>query len=411
MIKSINLIRASVAVAAFVVAGHAKEAVAHPRGHTDTEHAEPADVQAQDTQAVELRRLKTLLQENPRNQKNAVAYARQAAKRARRLGDTALLRDAAHALSPWDNDAEAQVDILIVRANIKQINHQFDAALADLDVVLKRQPANPQALLSRAFILATTGNAKRGQMDCAALQPNISIVIKETCVARLGSLTGKLETAHRRMQAVLAIAPATRAEERAFALGVAAEIADRRGDADNARKLYAELLAMDSQSVYAQAAYADFLISQGENKTAAQIIGDSPHTEALLMLSALSGKEIDSAVSRRAANTLHAQIAVDQTNRDYAHAREYARFALDYMKEPDLALVFAKENWRTQKESVDARILARAALAKNDAVTLDQLRTWVDGTSLEDPALMAILQEQGNRRTAAQMPLDRLTQP
>ena len=76
-------------------------------------------------------------------------------------------------------------------------------------------------------------------------------------------MTGEIETAYRRMQAVLAIIPATRNDERSFALAIAAEIAERRGDRVRAEGYLAELIAIDAQSVFARAAYAGFSSGSG----------------------------------------------------------------------------------------------------------------------------------------------------
>lgn len=377
----------------------ANTALAHPRGHGTAENTETAETSDATPDPMDLVRLQAKLDEKPEDEARAVAFARYAARRARRLGDTTLLRRAGNALSPWRDDPLAPTEILIIRANIKQIDHRFDDALTDLNTVLARQPANPQALLSRAFIRATTGAAKSGRNDCAALPRTISIGVRETCRARLTSLTGELKTAYRRMLAVLAIIPATRSDERSFALSVAAEIAERFGDSESADRYYSELMAIDANSAFARAAYADFLLGQDRPKAAARVIGDAPHTEALLLLRALSGKSSADAASQTAARTLSARLAADGLNGNYSHAREYARFALDYLDDQDAAFRYARENWRVQKEPIDARILARTAIAVDKPSVLDELAQWRRSTGLEDEILSTILRNQNGQGT------------
>ncbi|MEO1251313.1 MAG: hypothetical protein AAFW81_03070 [Pseudomonadota bacterium] len=400
------------ALAAFVFAGvwSQAEVAAHPRGHASTEpHRESVATDA--TDADELVQWRTVHVNDPTDEAKAVAFARRAAKQARRLGDTGLLREAEKALAAWRDDPAPPTEILIIRANTKQIDHQFYAALDDLAIVLNRQPAHPQALLSRAFVLATTGNAAAGGNDCAALRPTVSVAIRETCSARLSSLTGALNDAHRRIEAILTITPATRREERSFALSVAGEIADRRGDVDIARKHYSELLAADPMSVFARAVYANFLLSQGEHARAIHVIGDKPQTEALLVLSALAGLAQDNPTSRDAAEQLRARMTADQAAGDFSHAREYARFAIDYEQNSTLALNFAQMNWRDQKEPVDARLLARAAIAEDADLILSDLMEWRRQTGLEDPTLDRILEAATADHAALSTSGGVLTQP
>ena len=371
-------------------------AEAHPLGHGPERNNEKSFSHEPAPKDGRLAALEKMLAANPTDEKAAAAYARYAAQQARRFGDTDLLRRAESALLPWERVEQPPIDILIVRANLKQINHRFHDALADLEIVLARQPSNPQALLSRAFIRATIGRAKSGMADCAALKPNVSIVIRETCAARLGGLAGALEASHRRMGAVLQIAPAANMEERRFALAVAAEIAQRMGADRDAAKYYSELLSADPVSAFARAAYSDFLLSKNDNDAALQIIGDTPHTEALLLVSALAGRDLDSPIATKSAQELGARMAADRIAGDFSHAREYARFALDYLNDPKLALLFAQENWRVQKEPVDARILARSAKANNALAIIGELNDWLNSSALEDPELERLLERRGN---------------
>lgn len=387
-IRSIKFLAVSLIFAAGLLP---PQSLAHPRGHAPVGQSERPENGVSNNVDHELEVLQAALDGDPESETVAVEFARHAAKRARRAGDTVLLRRAERALAPWNDDAQAPTEILIVRANIRQIDHRFPEALSDLEIVLMREPANPQALLSRAFIRATIGEAKLGLNDCTALRANVSLTIRETCAARLGGLAGSLAAAYSRMQAVIEITPTSKFEERAFALGVAAELAERMTDTDKAEAFYSELLSIAPDSAFARAAFADYLISQNDGDAAEKVIGDAPHTEALMLLTAMAGKQSMTAASVNAATELGARLAVDRMNEDYSHAREYARFALDYQNDPKAALFFAQANWRAQKEPVDARILARAAIANEASEIVQELKRWVRDSALEDPALERIL--------------------
>lgn len=367
-------------------------AFSHPRHHQEIGGAAlNTEGMLNEADQSRLDELAAELNNDPKNAESAAAFARFTAIKARRLGNTALLRRAAESLKPWMGVEAPPIEILLIRANIKQIDHRFDEALNDLDQVIARSPANPQARLSRAFILSTVGEAERAAEDCAALRPGISVYIRETCRGRVSGLTGAMDEAAMRMTALMSAVQATSEAERIFALSVASDLAERRGDADTAEQFYLEMRTLDPESVYTRAAYSDFLITQGRLAEAREIIGDAPHTEALLLLRVLAATADEDAAAKSAAQELSIRMAVDRAEQDYSHAREYARFALDHLQDADLALEMVRENWRVQKEPIDARILVRASWSAGSSELIEDVREWAANTGLQDKTLHALL--------------------
>ncbi|MEM9619639.1 MAG: hypothetical protein AAF936_16935 [Pseudomonadota bacterium] len=388
----------SFCAAGIIAAVSLNTALAHPRHQHDDAQAS-ASLRLSEADQLRLNELTAQLNNNPENAQAAVAFARFAATQARRLGDTMLLRRAAEILAPWESVENPPISVLLVRANIKQIDHRFDAALNDLNQAIRRNPVNPQARLSRAFILSTIGDADSAAADCAALRANISIYIRETCRARVNGLVGAIDEADARMEALLGVVQPASPAERLFALSIAADIAERQGAIVAAEVHYKEMLSIDDVSVYARAAYANFLVTQDRLAEARDTIGDAPHTEALLLLRVLAADHTSDAVAKSAARELSLRMAVDRAEGDFSHAREYARFALDHMNDAVLALEMAQENWQVQKEPVDARILVRSAMAAHTPSIIDEMRIWVAKTGLQDYSLDILLIEDGLENT------------
>jgi len=382
-----------VAVFAFAICvGNPDDAFSHPRHHQENGGAAlNAKGMLNEADQSRLFDLAAELKNDPEDAEAAADFARFAAIKARSLGDTALLRRAAESLKPWIDVEAPPIEILLIRANIKQIDHRFDEALNDLDQVIDRSPANPQARLSRAFILSTVGLAERAAEDCAALRAGISVYIRETCRARVSGLTGAIDEAATRMSALISAIQATSETERLFALSVASDLAERLGNADTAEQFYQEMQVLDPDSVYSRTAYSDFLIAQDRLDEARDIIGDAPYTEGLLLLRVLAANADDDAAAKSAAQELSIRMAVDRAEQDYSHAREYARFALDHLQDADLALEMARENWRMQKEPIDARILVRSARAAGSSEIVEEVRDWAAKTRLQDKTLKALL--------------------
>lgn len=389
------------AVSTFSAASY-NAALAHPR-HQYTDGLPTVSQQLSEADQSRLDELALRLNNKPENAEAAVAFARFATTQARRLGDTTLLRQAGESLTPWEGVENPPIDVLLVRANIKQIDHRFDTALDDLNQVIKRSPASPQARLSRAFILSTIGRAGAGAADCAALRASVSVYIRETCRARVNGLIGAIDEAAMRMDALLSAVQSASSAERLFALSVAADIAERRQNSIAAEAYYREMWSIDSASVYARAAYADFLLAQNRPADAREIIGDAPHTEALLLLRILAADDPGDAAANSAAQELSIRMAIDRAEGDFSHAREYARFALDHLDDAMLSLEMARENWKVQKEPVDASILVRSAIAANAPDVVADMRAWFVETGMRDHVLEALL-AQDNLENRGEIP-------
>ncbi|MGB8339856.1 MAG: hypothetical protein WCE88_03325 [Burkholderiales bacterium] len=72
---------------------------------------------------------------------------------------------------------------------------------------------------------------------------------------------------------------------------------------------------------------------------------------------------------------------------DASHQREQARFAPHLQNDAPTAMRLAQENWQTQKEPADLRILLEAALAAKDGATISQVRAWTNQNKIQDPLL------------------------
>ncbi|MFY4729129.1 hypothetical protein [Nitrospira sp. BLG_2] len=119
----------------------------------DAQVLERLSFKATDPAARETENLRTDLRNNPRHLEAAVKLATRYIEQGRSEGDPRFLGQAQAILTPWWNEPIPPAPVLLLRAIIKQNGHEFDQALADLDVVLDREPTNAQARLTKASIL------------------------------------------------------------------------------------------------------------------------------------------------------------------------------------------------------------------------------------------------------------------
>ncbi|NNG22862.1 tetratricopeptide repeat protein [Telluria aromaticivorans] len=345
----------------------------------------------------ELARLRAELTANPNDLPRATFLARRYIEQARRDGDPRYLGYAQAALAPWWNTARAKAppDVLVLRATLNQSTHSFDAALADLDEVVRRDAGNAQAWLTRATIQLVTGDYAGARTSCARLFSRTADLVVQTCLASVGSVSGSAGASYERLRRVLAARLDSPAPLRAWAATLLGEMAERLGKHAAAESHFREALAADPQDSYLLAAYADFLLERGRAKEVLRLLADRTLADALLLRYAIALKTVGSPDAVRHTAALRARFEAAQRRGDVVHRREEARFALALDGNPAGAVRLAKLNWAVQKEPADLRILAQAAAGSGDAEAARLVQDWVRRHALEDRSLDASLRSLG----------------
>jgi predicted Zn-dependent protease len=334
----------------------------------------------------QLRAARLALAREPRNLGKAAAVAQRAIEASREQGDPRYLGAAQAALSPWWNDADAPPAARLLRATIRQSQHDFDAALADLDALLRDRPADGQALLTRATILTVRARYAEARRDCASLAGRTSTLVVTACLAGPDSLSGDADAAYRMLAAALQ-RPGEDPGVREWALTLAAEIAVRRGDRETADAHFRAALALDPRDAYLKAAYSDFMLDTGRPAAVTALLANDERNDALLLRLALAEQSLP---DRGAAFVAHrdelaARFDAARRRGDSLHRREEARFRLWLLDDAAGALALARDNWAVQREPADLRILVESAHAAGDARTLEETEQWM--RSVGSPAV------------------------
>ena len=280
--------------------------------------------------------------------------------------------------------------VLLLRATLKQSQHDFDGSLRDLDRLIARQPTHVQALLTRATVLTVRGRYTDAVRDCGRLEGFAFPLIVTTCLASPRSLSGEADSAYREIVQALSrqrgASPA-----RVWALTLAAEIATRRGDARAAERHFTQALAIDPRDPYLRGAYADFLLDNGRERDVVSLLHGDVQNDALLLRLTLAERSVDEehASFERHRVELASRFEAARRRGDALHRREEARFRLSIDDDAQAALALARANWRVQREPADLRILADAAKAANDSDARKSVADWIRQNHWEDITLTA----------------------
>ncbi|MCC8405271.1 hypothetical protein LJ655_25970 [Paraburkholderia sp. MMS20-SJTN17] len=346
-----------------------------------------------DPALAQLKRMRAALMMNPRDLNLAVSVVRRALEAGRRLGDPRFFGQAQAALAPWWGAEDVPPTALLLRATLKQSQHDFEGSLTDLDRLLAAHPAFAQARLTRATVLSVRGRYADARHDCEQLKGYVAPIVFIGCDATPASLTGNAAGAYGALVQVLAQG-AGNLDLREWALTLAAEIAARRGDFGAAERHFRDALALDPHDAYLQGAYADFLLDRGRPRELLPLLRDATKNDMLLLRLVLAEQQLPELRESFAAHREDLSARFDAARRrgDSLHRREEARFRLTVEHDVKAALILARDNWSVQREPSDLRILIETARAAGDADALKIASDWVAAMHLEDAAVVTLLQ-------------------
>lgn len=359
-------------------------ALAEPyRPAHDAQILERLPLKGADPAGQEIRALRNNFSKDPRNLELAVKIATRYIERVRAEGDPRYLGQAQAVLASWWNEPETPTAVLLLRATIRQNAHEFDAALADLDEVIRRQPTNAQAWLTEASILQVQARYEEARRACRPLTRLAASHVALACLSDIAGLTGQAATAQEQLRGVLARSTVAD-RERIWILTMLAEMATRTGDARAAEHYFAEALKTGVKDLYLLGAYADFLLDQGRYQDVVVLLQQETKADGLLLRLALAEQALDRPSFRDHVAALSARFAASRARGTGAHVREEARFTLTLLHDPQGALQLARTNWTVQREPADARVLLESALAAGNRDAAKPALDWLHANHVED---------------------------
>ena len=338
----------------------------------------------------ELRRLRGELAEDPKNLTRALDLAWRYVSIARAEGDPRWNGYAQAVVAQWWSAADPPPGVLLLRATLRQNRHDFDGALKDLGLLLRKEPRNRQAWLTRAMILQVRGDLLGAQRSCRVFSRLDRSLLSRACTAQVASLTGRAEAGYEWLARAAELA-GERGSDRVWSLTNLAQIAERLGETELAESHFREALALGVRDVYLLAAYADFLLGERRPRDVLELLVDETRSDALYLRRALAEREIDSPEVENHVRNLEARFASSRLRGEETHMGSESRFTLQLLGRPAQALDLALGNWALQKEPIDARLVLEAALAAGRPEAARPVVAWLQETGLEDVRLERLM--------------------
>ena len=340
----------------------------------------------------DLRRMRQALAADPGDLTLALAVARRYLELGRANADPRYYGYTEAALRPWWNQTRPPLEVLLLRATLRQQRHDFAGALRDLTQVLQVQPYHAQAWLTQAVILQVTGDYGRALRSCLPLLRLTNTLVSTACRSNAASLSGRAEKSYHLLHQSLQDNSSASTEERQWALTLLAEIAVRLDWRHVAERHFRAALDLGRRDIYLLNAYADFLLDNDRPGEVRSLLEDETRVDSLLLRLALAEQQLRSSRRELYVDRLEARIGAARRRGDSTHLGHESRFTLHLLSRPTEALNLALENWRQQREPRDARLVLEAALAADDPAAAKPVLDWLSEVGLEDARLARLAQ-------------------
>ena len=315
----------------------------------------------------ELAVLRRQLVDDPENVELACRVASGYLQIGKVQGDPRYYGYARAAIKPWWDAKQAAPAVLKLRAKLKERNHEYDAALVDLQLLLDQQPEDIQAWIELANIYRVQGKYTTALEACDKLESFAGATPTIMSRVPIQALTGEAEQAYASLSEVLPMVRESYPSAVQWIVTMQAEIARALGHDEEAERHYAEGLANDPADFYLLRSYGDYLLDHGRAAEVIPLLREHVSDTGILLLAAIaahrSGQE---ALATDWTAQLKSRFEETRLRGDLPHGKFEARYELELMDNPQRALAIAAANWRLQKDPRDSRNLLEAAIAAKE---------------------------------------------
>ncbi|MET0790686.1 MAG: hypothetical protein ABW061_04135 [Polyangiaceae bacterium] len=289
----------------------------------------------------------------------------------------------------WDEPAPPE-PVLVLRARIRQSNHEFLGALGDLDHALMLSPDDGQALLDRASIRTVLGRYDAAREDCRALERLTARLYVVVCRASVAGSTGAAASGYAELSRALS-SPRIETDDKCWAESLLGELASRLGQRARAEAHFRSVLTACPTDSYARGALADVLLDLDRNAEVVALLADQTRQDALLLRLAIAERRSHAPEFKAHFEDLSQRFEEARLRGSSVHRREEARFELELRDAGERALTLALENFQVQREVADVRIALESALTARQPARARDVIAFARSSGLEDPRILGLM--------------------
>jgi Tfp pilus assembly protein PilF len=342
----------------------------------------------------ELTMLRQHLAADPDNAKVAADVASRYLELGKAAGDPRCYGYAQAAIGPWWEAATPPLEILRLRAKLKERDHRYEEAVSDLELLAAHEPHDAQAWIELANIYRVQGQYAKAREACEAVSKFAGAAPTILCRAPVQAVTGQAEEAYASLTEILPTVKDRWPTALQWIRTMQAEIARALGRNDEAEKHYREGLASDPADLYLLRSYADFLLDQGRDEEVLPLLREHTSDTGVLLSAAIAARRCgQEALAEEWKTQLQVRFDESRLRGSEPHGKFEARFQLELMNDPQRALDIAEANWRQQKDLRDSRNVLEAALAANKIARARPVLEFLKESGTQDVILQRLAQE------------------
>jgi predicted negative regulator of RcsB-dependent stress response len=318
-----------------------------------------------------LTQLRRAWQANPDEPNAAAELASLYVQLSRQTGEARYIGMAKKVIAAWPGDAPASV--LLIRADLTQLDHQFAAALADYEKLESLAEAyTDQVKLNHAVLLLVMGRYKDARRKCSAVaQAGVAIL----CEASIEIAAYRLEEAERLL---LTIRPGEVALMPSWYFEIKGQLARAKGDFQGALEWWNSAVQAGNSGLKIAILEVQLLQAAPEKALALEssIVPTVPARLRLAMAAKLTGDASLAERLDRLANDFAYEPKEARHHRELAIYHGFLRGDLAQAREAAIA------NFAYQREPIDTQLIAQFA---PDAL---ELKEWLAAEDI-DPRMLS----------------------
>ena len=316
----------------------------------------------------------------------AMAQAHALINEGRRRSDIRPFAYASRMLAPYASQKSHNDELALLLADILQYQHDFAGAVDILDQVLVRDARNSNARLMRAQIRVVQGRGQDAVPDCMSLVGREAAWIWSACAAQALAIMGRLPEAQRLLEASIGEDPMSGARA-SWVAEIMAELSLQKGDQVTAESWLQRALKADPDDHVAAIDLIDLWNDSGRFAESLNLMRDRPASDAYLIRKAIALRTLGDPESGAVIAELKRRFVEADELGDRAHMRERAAFELRF-GDARAALAHAQENFRSQRELVDLRLLLQCAVVAHVKKGADDGLQWLRESHAQDQRLL-----------------------
>ena len=173
-----------------------------------------------------------------------------------------------------------------------------------------------------------------------------------------------------------------------------AELAEIAGNLDQADEFYRQAIDKAPNNIVTKLAYADFLIQRSDCESVVDMFPDRLRENRVLLRVAIAAKKTGQVeLANQYIQELTSRFEAMRQRGDHPDREIVARFYLDLVDKPKLALKEALANWEKRKRLDDSRLVLRSALAADRPWDALEVKRFLRKARTEDVISQRLISE------------------